>query len=546
MVQVAGSNTGRPPCLPKSSDSLVLDTSPRHGKDQLRPCMEYSRYSSISQLFTLPGRSSVSAASWQIYTALRGQTSGATLSAMNPGQRLQQAGRALPNDCKLKTPLLTRDQGRLHHFDGGVAAIVFLHVTPAMKDHYREQLCRRRIVTSNNLGTTTNEQDVKWVPAANPLLTQTMVKMLSNVTISATEYQEVCLRGGQAMYRLPLRRNGSIYSPIRGRGGIVVRLHAFHLGEQGSILGRVTPGSSHVGIMPDDATGRWVFSGFSRFTRPCIPTLLHTRSTSPSLALKNSIWLCRPSGRNVIHDSSRTFVSSWRCLAVVFVHQSRPSTSTNKHERVCGQRRPLHPCRIIEHRRTVRNQPSELILLHSPRRLQLNPPFPPATARYITASREEVATLRYTSPPRHPAPYSAGTLHRSACVFGNPSTLSDVETSRRPLACWSPENSSFNILYTNCTCSERGPHLNDFTPANSSIHGELPRSRTLNSQRKHMPSMRPTQTDYEGLLSEKTTKDNTDNHPSIPRNPPSSGIVHRDSHMRKSVSDPTGNRTQFV
>ncbi|KAJ8888323.1 hypothetical protein PR048_007810 [Dryococelus australis] len=34
----------------------------------------------------------------------------------------------------------------------GVTAIVFL-VTSAMKDHYREQLFRRRIAISNNLGT---------------------------------------------------------------------------------------------------------------------------------------------------------------------------------------------------------------------------------------------------------------------------------------------------------------------------------------------------------------------------------------------------------
>ncbi|KAJ8888177.1 hypothetical protein PR048_007664 [Dryococelus australis] len=34
------------------------------------------------------------------------------------------------------------------------------------------------------------------------------------------------------------------------------------------------PGFSHVGIVPDDAAGRWVFSGISRFPRLCIPALL--------------------------------------------------------------------------------------------------------------------------------------------------------------------------------------------------------------------------------------------------------------------------------
>ncbi|KAJ8897263.1 hypothetical protein PR048_002609 [Dryococelus australis] len=35
-------------------------------------------------------------------------------------------------------------------------------------------------------------------------------------------------------------------------------------------------GFSHVGIVPEDAVGRWVFSGISRFPRPFIPALLHT------------------------------------------------------------------------------------------------------------------------------------------------------------------------------------------------------------------------------------------------------------------------------
>ncbi|KAJ8888578.1 hypothetical protein PR048_008070 [Dryococelus australis] len=49
------------------------------------------------------------------------------------------------------------------------------------------------------------------------------------------------------------------------RGGVVVRRLAFHLGEPGSIPGFVTPGFSHVGSAPDDAAGRQVFSGASRF-----------------------------------------------------------------------------------------------------------------------------------------------------------------------------------------------------------------------------------------------------------------------------------------
>ncbi|KAJ8894971.1 hypothetical protein PR048_000279 [Dryococelus australis] len=46
---------------------------------------------------------------------------------------------------------------------------------------------------------------------------------------------------------------------------------------------------SHVGIVPDDATGRWVSSGISCFPRPCIPTLPHTCLISPSSTLKTSM-----------------------------------------------------------------------------------------------------------------------------------------------------------------------------------------------------------------------------------------------------------------
>ncbi|KAJ8873745.1 hypothetical protein PR048_024579 [Dryococelus australis] len=49
---------------------------------------------------------------------------------------------------------------------------------------------------------------------------------------------------------------------------------------QGSIHGWITPGFSHVEIVPDDAAGRRIFSGISRLPRPCIPTLLHSHLVS--------------------------------------------------------------------------------------------------------------------------------------------------------------------------------------------------------------------------------------------------------------------------
>ncbi|KAJ8872090.1 hypothetical protein PR048_025691 [Dryococelus australis] len=56
-------------------------------------------------------------------------------------------------------------------------------------------------------------------------------------------------------------------------------------GEPGSIPGQVT-GFSHVGIVPDDAIGRGVFSGISCLPHPFIPALLHTDFNCPGLDLR--------------------------------------------------------------------------------------------------------------------------------------------------------------------------------------------------------------------------------------------------------------------
>ncbi|KAJ8872319.1 hypothetical protein PR048_025923 [Dryococelus australis] len=49
--------------------------------------------------------------------------------------------------------------------------------------------------------------------------------------------------------------------------------------EPDSIPGGVTPGFSHVGIVPSDSAARQVFSGISCFSRPCIPALFHAYLT---------------------------------------------------------------------------------------------------------------------------------------------------------------------------------------------------------------------------------------------------------------------------
>ncbi|KAJ8867729.1 hypothetical protein PR048_031532 [Dryococelus australis] len=76
---------------------------------------------------------------------------------------------------------------------------------------------------------------------------------------------------------------------FRCRGGLVVRLLTSLLGEPGSIPGGVTTRLTHLGIVPDNAAGRRVFSGLSRFPLFPIPALLCIQFTSPSSTLKTSL-----------------------------------------------------------------------------------------------------------------------------------------------------------------------------------------------------------------------------------------------------------------
>ncbi|KAJ8873954.1 hypothetical protein PR048_024794 [Dryococelus australis] len=97
----------------------------------------------------------------------------------------------------------------------------------------------------------------------------------------------VCVKNGRAIYRSVARTARSLKSPAqeqglqetRGHGGLAISLLASHQGDPGLIPGRVTPGFSHVGIVPDDAVSRRVFSGISRFPHPFILVLPLTSIT---------------------------------------------------------------------------------------------------------------------------------------------------------------------------------------------------------------------------------------------------------------------------
>ncbi|KAJ8892420.1 hypothetical protein PR048_005000 [Dryococelus australis] len=76
---------------------------------------------------------------------------------------------------------------------------------------------------------------------------------------------------------------------VGGRGGVAVRQLSSQQGEPGSTFDEFDPGFSHLGIVADDAAGRWVISGISCFPHNCIPAPIHIHLVSPASALKTSL-----------------------------------------------------------------------------------------------------------------------------------------------------------------------------------------------------------------------------------------------------------------
>ncbi|KAJ8890574.1 hypothetical protein PR048_010083 [Dryococelus australis] len=86
----------------------------------------------------------------------------------------------------------------------------------------------------------------------------------------------------------------------RGRGGVMARLLASHLGEPGSIPGGAAPVLSHVIIVADDAASRQAFSGVNNFPPP-----LHSGAASftPRFTLIGSQYLGVKSHPNLFNHS---------------------------------------------------------------------------------------------------------------------------------------------------------------------------------------------------------------------------------------------------
>ncbi|KAJ8872728.1 hypothetical protein PR048_026342 [Dryococelus australis] len=115
---------------------------------------------------------------------------------------------------------------------------------------------------------------------------------------------------------LGLRRgNNSSQGPwsVRGRGDVMVRILASHLGESNSIPGRVATGFFHVGIVLDNAAGRRVFSGISRFLCPCILALLHKSSHLAIIRPQDLDAHCKAGADVFPHPTSSQGISQYEC-----------------------------------------------------------------------------------------------------------------------------------------------------------------------------------------------------------------------------------------
>ncbi|KAJ8882047.1 hypothetical protein PR048_018535 [Dryococelus australis] len=111
------------------------------------------------------------------------------------------------------------------------------------------------------------------------------------MAFSRTRLQQCIDSEGHRLTELHSKTNLNFnFQPVGWRGGLAVRVLASHQGEPGP--GPARPGHSgfaQVGVVTDYANGQRVFSGVSRFSRSCMPVLLHARPFHTRRPLKTSL-----------------------------------------------------------------------------------------------------------------------------------------------------------------------------------------------------------------------------------------------------------------
>ncbi|KAJ8881374.1 hypothetical protein PR048_017855 [Dryococelus australis] len=130
-----------------------------------------------------------------------------------------------------------------------------------------------------------------------------------------------------------------------GHGGRAISTLASHQGEPDSIPGRVT-GFSQIGIVPDDAIGRRVFSGISRFPRPFITGgKLVCETVSAELNSRSGNIIFTGSSPGVGEHSSLTFITELSA-AVRVAPEPENSSSTQCDALVLPERWRCNASRI--------------------------------------------------------------------------------------------------------------------------------------------------------------------------------------------------------
>ncbi|KAJ8883887.1 hypothetical protein PR048_015742 [Dryococelus australis] len=136
------------------------------------------------------------------------------------------------------------------------------------------------------ISTPSRKRDIQWIHVSE------YGGQATDLPISSTRAGSGVLRDPneqfQARNEEPKRAHVREVKKTPDVGRLRVQLSSHH-GEPGSIPDEVTSGFSHVGIVQDDASGRWVLSLISHFPHSCIPALLHTHLVLPSRAFKTSV-----------------------------------------------------------------------------------------------------------------------------------------------------------------------------------------------------------------------------------------------------------------
>ncbi|KAJ8894527.1 hypothetical protein PR048_007184 [Dryococelus australis] len=345
-----------------------------------------------------------------------------------------------------------------------------------------------------------------------------------------------------------------------GRGGLVATLLTSHQGEMGSTPGGVAPGYADVEIVPDDAVGRRVFSGISRFPRPFHSGAAPYSPRSPSPALKTSMF-------RAVQISSlfnfKTVISvylshTWSSLNAFMNNLPENFAVILRHTQSKGVETKLKLClryRVFTGKDLSTSGLTLVLTLHVTSAGQTC-----GSTDYLDHTGNESTTLR--------AAVSHGVRNVELALKLSISPGAGIQLSNyypRPtlskrdcLLRW------MSLTFVKLSYVKMSGHLFCRPGGKASVPGSIPlvvcHLSFHQADQPRVAHSRCVYSDERGVSEEIWTAHNirvlrADEYEvsmeaggtGDPRgNPPISGIVWHDSHLRKSGSDPAGYRTRFA